>query len=108
LYGEHREVVALLGITYEAVYLLTHLLNELLRLVLTIGEHAVGYLEGTLITKLGMLCILGLCQSIGEKEDGGLWVNVNLLDIELEFGGNAQRQIGQTRQFSHLATYEQR
>ncbi len=77
--GHHRQVVALFGIAHKLVYGLGHLLDEVSRLLLMVGEDMHGHIIDTLHLELGFVGVHGLRQSVGIEEDCGAGKDLRLL-----------------------------
>ena len=108
LNGQHRQVVALLGIAYELMDGLGHLFYHVLGLVAVLRQQTTGYIPDALIAKLLVPGILCLVQPVGEEEDSGVGIDVDLLLREFEVADDADGQVGVAGQLAHVATHQQR
>ena len=107
LYGQHGEVVALFGLPYEVVDGIGHQLYECGGLVLSSPEQGLCHADDAVVAKLGVEDVLGLVESIGVEEDGGLRVEGDLLQGELPVGHDADGQVRVAGQRRHVLSDEQ-
>ena len=90
------------------MYGIGHRINHVLRLVTLFVQQQFGHIPDTQVAKLCMLIVLGLVQSVGKEENGGLRVDAHLLLCVFVACHNANRQVGLTRQGADVAPHEQR
>ena len=94
--GQHRQVVALLGITHKLFHGARHLINEFLyTFILLIGLSQ--YLHA-LLAKLLEVGIFCLGESIRIEEDDTMWFDDCFLSFKLMIGHDAQWYIRHHRQ----------
>ena len=94
--GQHRQVVALLGIAHKLFHGTRHLINEFLyTFVLLIG--LCQYLHA-LLAKLLEIGVFSLGESVGIEEDDTMWFDDCFLSLKLMIRHNAQRYIRHHRQ----------
>ena len=79
MYRQHRQVVALLGIAHKGVDGLVHLLHHRGGTVVARNLQTLGNTTDTLVAELGVADVLGLVESGGEKENGSVTVDEDLL-----------------------------
>ena len=75
------------------MYSLVHLVDDVQRLVLYLGQYPLGNLMDACVAKLAVCGVLGLVESVGKEEDGGLRVDIYLLLREFETGNDTHRHI---------------
>ena len=85
----------------------THTLNQRHGLILAFAQLFFCQFYDFAVTKLLMLQILCLVQTIRKQEDGGLWRNDDLLQGVFPVGKHAYRQVGIARQYAYTLPYQQ-
>ena len=94
--GQHRQVVALLGIAHKFLHGTRHLVNEFLyTFILLIGLSQ--YLHA-LLAKLLEVGVFSLGESVRIEEDDTMWFDDCFLSFKLMIGHDAQRYIRHHRQ----------
>ena len=107
MYRQHRQVVALLGIAHKGVDGLVHLLHHGGGTVVARNQQTLGNTPDALVAKLGVADVLGLVESVGEEENGGVPVDEDFLLRELPVGLDADGQVRVSGQHVDTATDEQ-
>ena len=92
----------------EVVDGICHQLDDGRGLVLSTSEQGFGQTDDAVVAKLGMEDVLGLIESIGIEEDGGLRGEGDLLQGELPIGHDTDGQVGVAGQRCHALSDEQR
>ena len=90
--GQHGEIVALLGVADKGADGPAHAGDEVCGSVG--GRMLAGHVDDAVQSEQFVVDVLGLVQSVGVEEYGGLWCDGHLLLRELPAGHDAEWQVG--------------